>query len=179
KNGKENITWLVLAVEDGKALLISEKVLEAKPYNDKKIDMTWETCTLRKWLNDDFLKDAFKIKERDLIIESTLLNKDNPKYGTPGGKDTKDKVFILSFAEAKKYFANAKAYKAKGTEFAKTNGLKIVTDNLYLGNSGWWLRSPGLYPYDACYVNYDGLVYNELYVNYMNFGARPSVWVKQ
>jgi len=178
-NGEEGISWIVLAVQDGKTLLISEKVLEAKPYNVKKVNVTWEKCTLRKWLNEDFFNSAFTSKEKKSIIETTVKNSDNPKYGTPGGNDTQDKLFLLSFGEAKKYLKNQDAYKAKGTAFAKKNGLKVVKESLYAGNSGWWLRSPGLYPYDAGYVNYDGLVYNELYVSYKLFGARPAMWLEQ
>lgn len=178
-NGKEQITWIVLAAEDGKALLISEKVLDAKKYNEEQIDITWETCTLRKWLNEDFLKSAFKSSEKRAIVETNLTNKSNPKYGTPGGNDTKDKIFMFSFDEAEKYLINVEAYRALGTKFAESNGLMLSSGLLFPGNSGWWLRSPGYYPYDAGYVNYDGLVYNELYVNYANFGIRPVIWVKQ
>ncbi|MBP3696995.1 MAG: hypothetical protein J6J45_05560, partial [Clostridia bacterium] len=50
-NGKEPIEWLVLDKQDGKVLVISKYALDAKPYNDEYVDVTWETCTLRSWLN--------------------------------------------------------------------------------------------------------------------------------
>lgn len=179
KNGEENIIWIVLAVKDGKTLLISEKVLAAKQYNEKKVDITWEKCTLRKWLNGEFFDNAFESKEKKAIVETKVLNEDNPDYGTSGGKETQDKIFLLSFDEADKYFKDKDTRKAKGTEYAKKNGLKLATESLYAGNSGWWLRSPGLYPYDAGSVNYDGVVYPEVYVSYKLFGARPAMWVEQ
>lgn len=55
-NGKEAIEWEVLGYEDGELLLISRYILDAVPYNYEWTDVTWETCALRKWLNDDFLQ---------------------------------------------------------------------------------------------------------------------------
>lgn len=104
ENGKEAITWFVLAVEGKKLLLVSEKVLDTKKYNDKKVAITWENSTIRTWLNSDFMKEAFTKKESNKVVETTLKNSDNPKYKTPGGKETQDKVFLLSLEEADKYF---------------------------------------------------------------------------
>ena len=52
--GGEQITWRVLTAEDGKVLLITEKLIECKQYNTTRVAVTWETCTLRKWMNNDF-----------------------------------------------------------------------------------------------------------------------------
>ena len=54
-NGKEEVEWLVLEVKDGKALIISKYALDCKPYNTGLTGATWETCTLRKWLNNNFI----------------------------------------------------------------------------------------------------------------------------
>ena len=54
-NGKEKIEWLVLEVKDGKALVISKYALDCKPYNTSSTNVTWETCSLRNWLNNDFI----------------------------------------------------------------------------------------------------------------------------
>lgn len=179
KNGKERITWIVLAVEKGKALLVSEKVLDTKPYNNEKKDMTWEKCSLRTWLNDGFINDSFTKKEKRKIAEMTIKNPNNAQYKTPGGKDTKDKVFLLSMDEAKQYFKTDKDRRAKGTLFAKNNGLRLDESILYAGTSVWLLRSPGFKAYHICYVNNDGIIYNTLDVSLKNFGIRPAMWVKQ
>lgn len=103
-NGAEPIEWRVLAVEDGKALLITEKLIDCKKYNDTLTAITWETSTLRKWLNDDFFNKSFSIEEQAKIALVTNQNPDNPSYGTKGGNDTQDKIFVLSIDEEKNIF---------------------------------------------------------------------------
>lgn len=63
-NGKEKIEWLVLEVKDGKALVISKYALDCKPYNTSSTNVTWETCSLRNWLNNDFINSAFSATEK-------------------------------------------------------------------------------------------------------------------
>ena len=178
-NGKEKITWIVLAAEKGKILVVSEKVLDTKTYNNERADITWENSSVRAWLNKDFMDAAFTAKEKKSIVESAVVNSDNPKYNTPGGNETKDKLFLLSFDEATKYFTTDELRRAQGTEFAKSNGLKLDESILYAGNSVWWLRTPGLKANHACYVNNDGVIYQTLFVDLPNFGIRPAMWVKQ
>jgi len=178
-NGKEKITWIVLAVEGKKTLLVSEKVLDTKTYNNERADVTWESSTMRTWLNEDFIKAAFTAKETKNIIETVVVNPDNAKYKTPGGNETNDKLFLLSFEEAEKYFTTDEARRSKGTEFAKNNGLKLDDSILYSGNSVWWLRTPGLKANHACYVNNDGVIYQTSFVDMLNFGIRPAMWIEQ
>lgn len=45
-------------------LLLSEKSLDEKPYNMKAANVTWETCTLRDWLNNTFIHEAFRPMRR-------------------------------------------------------------------------------------------------------------------
>ncbi len=178
-NGKENIDWQVIALENGNAMLISEKILDAKPYNKENKDITWETCTLRDWLNDEFFNGAFSTSEKIEIVKFKVVNDGNLKYGTPGGIDTLDKVFLLSFEEAGKYFANDEARKAQETVYAKSNKLSAGDGSSYSGNSYWWLRSPGYYPYDAGVVYNGGISDNYSYsVSFTFIGVRPALWIK-
>jgi len=71
KFGKYN--WRVLDVRDGKALLITENIIERRPYNMKSTKVTWETCTLREYLNGKFLQ-KFTAKEQRRIAETRILN---------------------------------------------------------------------------------------------------------
>lgn len=107
--GRTDVEWIVLKVEGNKALLITKNVIDAMPFNEEeyaagKGEVTWENCTLRKWLNNDFYSRAFTDEERSVILTSTLKNPDNEAFGTKGGNDTEDKVFILSYAEIKEYY---------------------------------------------------------------------------
>ena len=176
-NGKDKIEWLVLEVKDGKALVISKKALDCKPYNNEYEDVTWETCTLRKWLNDDFINSAFSADEKAAIPTVTVSADENPEYSTytyPGNA-TEDKVFLLSINEVNKYFESDQARACEPTEYAVANGVYVNSDS---GNCWWWLRSPGDYQFGAASVSDDGDV-DELgyYVNGSNCAVRPALWI--
>ncbi len=168
------VEWLVLDKKDGKALLISKYCLDAKPYNKKHKPVTWETCSLRQWLNGEFINEAFSVAEKALICDTYLQNPDNPEYGTDGGNDTTDKVFLLSIDEANTYFSDDEAREAKATSHAKYEGA-YASEN---GNSWWWLRSPG------GNIDLAANVYNGGSVSYYGRnvgsggkdGVRPAMW---
>ena len=106
-NDATPIEWLVLARDGNKALLISRYGLDAQPYNKDKANVTWENCTLRTWLNSTFYNRAFNSAERAAILTTNVDNSKNQCYSrwsTSGGNNTQDKVFLLSYAEANKYF---------------------------------------------------------------------------
>ena len=77
-----DIDWRVLDIQGNKALLISEKVLETRRYNDEYKDITWEKCTLRGYLNGDFYNKLGAAKGE--IAEMRNGNPDNPWYGATG-----------------------------------------------------------------------------------------------
>ena len=120
-NGTEPIEWLVLDVsEDGKqALLISKYGLDVKQYNTSYEKKTWETCSLRTWLNTDtteeksFLSTAFTEDEQKKILTTAVDNSSSQGFdwttegastNPSGGNDTQDRIFLLSYAEANTYF---------------------------------------------------------------------------
>ncbi len=104
-NGKEPIEWEVLDIVDGKALLISRYVLDEHRYNDSYDIVTWETCSLRKWMNEDFYNAAFGEDEKSKIALTELKHMDNPYIdGGKGGNDTLDKVFCLGCDDIEKYY---------------------------------------------------------------------------
>ena len=173
----EPIAWRVLDIEDDRALLISEDVLELRQYDgleryygerlsDADIDwnsvsITWADSEIRAWLNDDFLSEAFSAGERRAIRLSEISNPDNPKYGTLGGRDTEDRVFLLSIDEAERYFASSSDRIAR-----------------YEGEAWWWwLRSPGIGSSYAAIVSYNGDVYDDGYIVYSNYGVRPALYI--
>lgn len=171
-NGKEPIAWRVLAVENGKAFLLAEKILDAKPYNVEEQDVTWEACTLRTWLNNDFYDTAFAPTDQAKIITTDVVNEDNSEYGTDGGNNTKDKVFILSVDEVTNptYGFNSDWENDDPARRAQaTDKVEEETD--------WWLRTPGPHQDDACHVSDDGAVYIYLLVHNTNVGVRPAMWI--
>lgn len=174
-NGKEDIEWLVLEVKDGKALVISKYALDRKPYNASYTDVTWETCTLRKWLNKEFINAAFSADEKAMIPTVTVPADKNPDYSTNPGNATQDQVFLLSIAEANKYCSSDSARRCEPTDYAVANGA-WESDS---GNCWWWLRSPGYVQnfaaivYDCGDVNF----YDYYYDSINDIAVRPALWI--
>lgn len=183
------IEWLVLARDGDKALLISRYGLDAQPYNKDHTSVTWETCTLRTWLNGTFYNKAFSSAEQAAILTTSV---DNSKYqcysgwSTNGCNNTQDKVLLLSYAEANKYFGvtydnrrNTKSRVAP-TAYAIAQGacadsFRRTADGTAAGQ--WWLRSPGLYHQDyAASVLTDGS-FDGHDVSSDYGSVRPALWV--
>lgn len=174
-NGKEDIEWLVLEIKDGKALVISKYALDCKQYNTSYTDVTWETCTLRKWLNNDFLGAAFSADEKAMIPTVTVSADKNPIYSTNPGNATQDQVFLLSIKEVNKYFSSDSAIQCEATDYAVANGADVSSNN---GNCWWWLRSPGYAQDYAARVRDDGDVNEGGYgVKSHNHAVRPALWI--
>ncbi len=174
-NGKEDIEWLVLDKKDGKALVISKYALDCQQYNTSYTDVTWETCSLRKWLNGTFINAAFTDAEKSLIPTVTVSADKNPEYSTNLGNATQDKVFLLSITEVNKYFSSDIARQCKATAYAEAQGALVSDSN---GNCWWWLRSPGNGQDDAASVNYGGGVYEfGDRVLSSDSAVRPALWI--
>ena len=173
-NGKEDVEWLVLEIKDGKTLVISQYALDCKQYNTSFTDVTWETCTLRKWLNNDFINAAFSADEKAMIPTITVSADKNPEYSTNPGNATQDRVFLLSITEANKYFSSDSARQCKPTDYAVANGA-------WESNSGicwWWLRSPGYSQGRAANVYSGGDGYGDGdWVNDDGYAVRPALWI--
>lgn len=173
-NGKEDIEWIALDIKDGRALLITRYALDCQPYNEEGMDVTWEDCTLRNWLNEDFFNAAFSAEEQELISTTTVSADKNPYYSTWAGRDTQDEVFLLSISEANKYFSSDDERQCLSTAYAITRGAILGSS----GNCAWWLRSPGYLQENAGIVNGPGHVF--VMGNYVaddDNAVRPAIWV--
>lgn len=201
KNGAEPIIWRVLDVEDDRVLLLSEYVLDKKHYHDVDEPVTWESSSLRSWLNSTFYTDAFSVLERDRILETTLENPDNPKYSVDGGVDTSDFVFVLSYEEVCEYFdinwSYQKVAKCGECGFYVYNNCKLAApitpyadkqEAPYLKGTSdckharymgaWWLRTPGATEGHVMYVYYDNhMVVKGDNVYWASAAVRPAIWV--
>lgn len=174
-HGAEDIEWLVLAKENNKILVISDKALDYQRYNKTYEKITWEQCSLRKWLNDSFFNAAFSEEEQALIQNTTVSADKNPKYSTDPGNATTDKVFLLSINEAEKYFSGEQARKCTTTAYVIAIA-QSEYDNKYV--SWWWLRSPGDKQKNAARVDYAGSIdYSSLSVSGNVGCVRPALWI--
>lgn len=193
-DGKEAIEWIVLKKTKKSIFAVSKYALDCLPYNLELESITWEQCTLRKWLNNEFYKLAFNKSEQAMIKTTKVKNFDNAVYNTPGGNSTKDKVFLLSQLEMiesdygfdgsydtydinrrcapSEYAVAQGAYQYQGTiEDGFTADKK--------GACGWWLRSPGDCSYGAAYVGFSGYVGSSGSYVVGDFGdaVRPALWI--
>ena len=180
-NGKEAIEWTVLDKDGMSLLLISKQALDCQQYNTSYTDVTWESCSLRKWMNGTFLNKAFNAEEQAQIQNTTVSADKNPEYNTNPGNATTDKVFLLSINEVEKYFNSDEARKCAPTAYAKAQG--AYTSDSYKTASGaatcwWWLRSPGFYQNFAALVDYVGSVdCTGYHVGIDDDAVRPALWI--
>ncbi|MDR1136146.1 MAG: DUF6273 domain-containing protein [Clostridiales Family XIII bacterium] len=172
--------WRVLDKQDNMALLLTEDIIETRPYNMEDAGVTWESCTLRQYLNSEFI-GRFSAQERMIILETTNINPNNPWYDTRGGNNTNDKAFLLSIDEVVKYFGDSGQMKNERLE--KDGYISDEYSNERVGKyddigAWWWLRSPGHSSDLAAYVHDDGelIIYGSI-VYYADVGVRPVFWL--
>lgn len=161
-NNGDRITWKIVNIQPGMAMVVCSQSICVKTYHTSQTDTNWNDCALRQWLNNDFLKQYFSQEERNRILACNVTNSDNPQYKTPGGPQTTDKVFLLSLAEAEHIFADDRS-RAIGVY--------------------WWLRTPGMYANYATCVNKHGHIENKGYYVFGNslcddISVRPAMWIK-
>lgn len=162
----ERIKWRVLQVNNSMMFVVADQGLDCKNYDEGDASVTWETCTLRNWLNNDFYGMAFDSREQGAVVPQTVVNEDNPTYGTEGGNNTQDKVFLLSIGEVtnpdygfcEDYDAFSVVRRVKASDYAHAGGVFVSSSTDYAGSCNWWLRSPGGDTVHAAGVGYDGYV---------------------
>ena len=148
-------TWYVADKTDGICTLLCQGAVADMAYNDNKTDITWENCSLRKWLNEDFYNSKFSDGEKASIITThNTFTEDDSSYGTDCGNDTDDKVYLFTYSES-----------------------NTVSDDIRECGVDWWLRSPGRNQNKAVYIlgKSANLIGND--VNY-SMGVRPVIRVR-
>ena len=173
--------------------LLSSVNTASHPFNDSFVNVTWEECGIRAWLNDDFYNTAFTDEEKAQIPEVTLENPTSFTAVVESEKDpnTNDKVFLLSMYEIYDYYgkdwyddsARIRGYGycedliTSATKAAQKSGVYFIAD----GGARWWLRSEnsGL---AALYVDETGKLGWDLdaaeSVNYEDNGVRPAIYIE-
>lgn len=178
ENGKEKIEWLVLDKAENKILVISKYALEAQPYhtNPNEETVTWETCSLRGWLNYGFIDEAFTSDEKAKIATTKVSGGNNTLTGVSAGNSTDDRLFLLNMTEVQeKYFASDSLKACAPTAYAAEKGC-IVTNT---GNCLWWLRTPGKNSAHSAFVNDEGFVYEEgAQIDNADYAVRPAMWIE-
>lgn len=151
------IRWKVLQAKGKNHLLFAENVVTGYAFNEERTNMYWSKCTLRKWLNRDFINEAFTPAERMSIVFTKTFNEANMSWSTPCGPETRDKIFVFSHKELLEYLPN-QADRALG--------------------EWWWTRTMGHCALSAVSVYIDGTIY-DIGLNIVDheIGVRPAMWV--
>ena len=192
KNQPLPIEWRVLSVDTEKALVIAECVLDTKPFNGEEDNgVFWDTSSLRKWLNSEFLGKAFNSDEQAYILSTTNESECNPDYLTSSGEKTTDHVFLLSCGEVVEFLKDGSFYESDGavcipTKLAVQNGAALSQDiktknrrGKWEATSTWWLRTSGDTNKKVMFIRFDGSmsVYGD-YASEMN-GVRPAMFISK
>lgn len=177
-SGKEPIEWLVLARDGDKALLLSKYALDHQSfmpfYEPVTEPFTWESCSLRQWLNSTFLNAAFSAEEQRRLLTTTVITAPGGRKGSENPFTTEDRVFLLSDTEVYAYFSSEAATVTDYTAYA-------LSEDPWAGNATvpapaiWWLRTTdgGNHP-DSVYTR--GGV-GEGARSYEGEYVRPAIWV--
>ena len=191
-NGSETITWQVLSEENGHMLLISECVLDMVPFNSSYEGVTWDDSYVRTYLNDTFYNSAFSDTQKSIICDYVTTAADV----SANVAEVTDKVFLLSYDEAKKYFKYTdkacEERSARVTEYAKSNGVYYIDEEDFklfgyeedgisektIGAGNWWLRSNGGKLTEAMDVGATGIIRKVGHdVGSVKDGIRPVIWI--
>lgn len=187
--------WRVLDIQNNTALIITEDIIEHRAYHDAYKDITWADCALRNYLNGEFY-NKFTATDRSRIIPVLNKNLDNQWYGSKGGADTMDSVFLLSVEEVVcKYFGDSSSKlhnPGKNQRYwferkDKNNSKRIARLEANKGRIWWWwLRSPGRVNVKAVYIHGDGnigiqgnnILKGNISDGRCTGGVRPALWLR-
>ena len=186
---KDPVKWRVLSNASGQLFLLSDQNLEVFQYHTAEENVTWETSTMRSWLNgygtysgDNLLTAAFSAKEQAAIAETLVVNDDNAYYGTDGGSNTTDRLFLLSLDEAedRRYFPRFSSSRYAANTAYVADGGRLGSYMYEAGElDSWWLRSPGPDNSKAAFVDEGGaVIFDGNPVNYRSTAVRPAFNLK-
>ena len=194
-NGAEDIEWLVLEKTENSALLITDKIIDIKQFNVETnndfingTNPDWSSSGIRNWLNSDFYSTAFSADEQNKILSTNITTPNNPEYGTSGGPNTVDKVFLISSQDAEKYLESTVHLHAAVTDFALNIHRGYVNSGIIETGTGWWLRTRGkiatppgcgtsTYIVEVSENENNGIYYSGL-GSWYYMGIRPAIYVE-
>lgn len=156
--------WKVLTTDGDKALIMTEKIVEARPFHTSAYGAAWGDCTLRKYLNGPFLKDNFGEGEKKLIVPSVAFCLNDTEQGEkPYIASKPDSVFLLNRFECGEYLSNEE---------------KIA----YFGGKrfNWWLRDTCITDTFAvnCFLESMPVEIEQVICVASTCGVRPAMWIR-
>lgn len=175
----EPIEWLVLTVEDEKALLLSKYILEASEFSLRaKPKSKYSDSIVRSWLTGEFYRTAFSTEEQAVIIKGKQSTWTGEIMG--GEEETEDKVFLLTKDELRKYFGGeGERLMAVPTSHARSQDLYMGKNNNNMidgkTTTSYWTRSA--LNYNGCAIFIDETGSMECLKKEIKRGVRPAIWI--
>ena len=151
--------WKILDIREHEILIISDQIIEQRDYHDKKEAITWERSEIRHYLNNGFF-ERFSSSDKERILTTHNINADNPWYGSIGGADTFDRVFLLSLDEVvRSYFGDSSRLLDNPKQnqrywFDRKDANNVKRTALFMDlHWWWWTRTPGKNNKVAVYIH--------------------------
>ena len=155
----EPIVWRVLD-EDGRSrLLMAEKPVAFLPYHTERDHTNWSQCSLRRWLNKDFMEHSFTLPERMDILLTPVRNDTDARWKVENGPNTRDKAFVFNQQEMERYYP--------------TPADRKCGQWYWLRGHGWSMLSPMAVYVDGTFYEYG------VNKNSDEIGVRPAMWVRK
>ena len=169
QNGKEEIEWIILDKNGTQLLLISKYALDNITFHTSQASITWETSDIRAWLNTTLLNNAFSAEQQAIIVKSLVSADPHPNYETTPGKDTADRLFLLSILQVQQYLTSNSERLCTPTAYAISQGATPTCR--------WWLRTPTYSNSMSGCVDGDGSVKMLGDLNTTANTVRPAMWI--
>lgn len=146
-NGSEGIEWYVLNNDGESVTLLSRYILFERPFNSVAGETDWAGCSLRKYLNSDFIAEVFDETEEPLLAEVTSATGTNPRFAQVNqGAESIDSVRLLSLQEYEEIYAlNPELLTAE-----------VFSGETWNYSMNWWLRTMGASRMNAAFINVVG-----------------------
>ncbi len=147
----ERIKWRVLQNDGSTLFVAADRGLDCQRYHEEYTSVTWEGCTLRSWLNEEFYAAAFRAEEQKAIVRQAAADE--------GENETLDDVRLLSVGEVRNSAygfrgnsENSVSRQMKASDYAAAGGARIDGEK----RTWWWLCSPGYDSDFAAHVSNHG-----------------------
>ena len=174
--------WLVLEARHDRMLIIVENVLEHRQYHHERgTHVTWASSDIRSYLNNTFFH-TFSEADRRRILPTRVSTNANRWFHARGGRNTIDRVFLLSIEEVVLYFGDSGmlANRPLGAWGVSDGyGIQRIAMDTEGTASRWWLRSPGRDLDFAASVGSLGDLYLNGRAVFASDGVRPALWLSR
>lgn len=167
-DGPETISWKVICSQAGRALLLSEKVIDAMPFmpdkrrtelNDLDADEIWKQSEICQWMNQVFSRSFSEQETAMLTTHETgdlFFILDNKEYKQYCGEEASNDLTATDYALSKDIQHHDLLYYSKVSNGTRVPGTAVT----------WWIRTGAIKEGGYLYPDDLGVI----------AGVRPAVW---